>query len=350
MIGPGADVGTGPTGRREAAPGRWRHAFALWLVVVYTVWAGVVVVGGLWPTVRSHWPIAVAMAGGSFVAGSSPVAGGTVGFPVLVYVFDHPARLGRDFSLAIQSVGMVSASLYILTRRRVVEWRLLRFALLGAALAMPAGYFWVAPRVGDATVKVLFSVVYASFGLLHLFRLREIVGNQGPSRTRYAADPTVGLATGVMGGLLASLIGVGADILLYGVLVLLYHADVKVAIPTSVLLMAFTSVVGLLCATLTAGGPAPGRTGLLEVVPYWLAAAPVVAVGGPLGSLVSRRVPRGAILGFVAVLCLAQYAVTCVHERIGGWWLVLSVAAVAALNLTLHALFSRSRERLRLKA
>jgi uncharacterized membrane protein YfcA len=329
----------GPPDRRA----RW---FALWLAAFYATWAAIVVAGGHWPEVRARWPIAAAMAGGSFVAGSSPVAGGTVGFPVLVYVFDHPARLGRDFSLAIQSIGMVSASIYILTRRRVVAWRVLRFALLGSALAMPAGYFWVAPRVGDAAVKALFSVVYASFGLLHLFRLREIVANRGASRAQFAADPAIGLATGLLGGLLASVIGVGADILLYGVLVLLYHADVKVAIPTSVMLMAFTSVVGSLCATLTAGGPAPGRTALLEVVPYWLAAAPVVALGGPLGSLVSRSVPRGAILGFVAVLCLAQYAVTCVHEHVGGWWLALSIAAVAALNLTLHALFTLSRGRL----
>ena len=48
------------------------------------------------------------------------------------------------------------------------------------------------------------------------------------------------------------MIGVGADILLYGTLVLLYHTDIKVAIPTSVILMAFTSVVGAGCSILAA--------------------------------------------------------------------------------------------------
>ena len=145
-----------------------RGLFGVWLLVVYTAWIGIVVSAGLWPAVRAQWPISVAMAGGSFVGGSSPVAGGTVGFPVLVYVFDHPARLGRTFSLMIQSVGMVSASVYILTRRRRVEWRILRFALVGAAVAMPLGMSCFAPYVADIWVKVLFSVVYASFGLLHL--------------------------------------------------------------------------------------------------------------------------------------------------------------------------------------
>jgi uncharacterized membrane protein YfcA len=226
--------------------------FTVWLVVFYAAWTAVLVAGGLWPIVRAHWPISVAMAGGSFVGGSSPVAGGTVGFPVLVYVFDHPARLGRDFSLAIQSIGMVSASIYILTRGRRVEWRILRFALPGAATAMPLGMIWLAPNVSDTTVKVLFSVVYASFGLLHLVRLREIVANEGPSRTYFAADSAIGFSVGAAGGLLASVIGVGSDIVLYGILVLLYHSDVRVAIPTSVILMASTSLVGAVCSVLAA--------------------------------------------------------------------------------------------------
>ncbi len=228
----------------QAAESPARGLFTIWLVVFYAIWVGIVVSGGLWSVVRAHLPIAVAMVGGSFIGGSSPVAGGTVGFPVLVYVFNHPARLGRNFSLAIQSIGMVSASIYIVARRRKIEWRLLRTALPGAAAAMPLGLCSVAPYVADVWVKVLFSIVYASFGLLHIVRLRDIVANDGPSRTHFAADPAIGFAAGVLGGLLASIIGVGADILLYGVLVLLYHTDIKIAIPTAVILMAFTSLAG----------------------------------------------------------------------------------------------------------
>lgn len=328
-------------------PGRW--LFSAWLLVFYTAWLGIVVSAGLWPVVCAHWPVSVAMAGGSFVGGSSPVAGGTVGFPLLVYVFDHPAKLGRNFSLAIQSIGMVSASIYILTRRRKVEWRILRFALVGAAVAMPIGMSCVAPNVGDVSVKVLFSVVYASFGLLHMVRLRDIVANEGPSRTRFAADPAIGFVVGVLGGLLASIIGVGADILLYGLLVLLYHTDIKVAIPTAVILMAFTSLVGTGCVLLGAVWLPASRASVLDVFPYWLAAAPVVAVGGPLGSLVSRFVPRRSLMAFVAVLCLAQYAWTCYHEHIVGWLLALAALGVLVLNLALHRLFSFGRRSLPLE-
>jgi uncharacterized membrane protein YfcA len=207
----------------------------------------------------------------------------------------------------------------------------------------------VAPNVGDVSVKVLFSVVYASFGLLHMVRLRDIVANEGPSRTRFAADPAIGFVVGVLGGLLASIIGVGADILLYGLLVLLYHTDIKVAIPTAVILMAFTSLVGTGCVLLGAVWLPASRASVLDVFPYWLAAAPVVAVGGPLGSLVSRFVPRRSLMAFVAVLCLAQYAWTCYHEHIVGWLLALAALGVLVLNLALHRLFSFGRRSLPLE-
>ena len=152
-----------------------------------------------------------------------------------------------------------------------------------------------------------------------------------------------------LGGLLASVIGVGADILLYGTLVLLYHTDIKVAIPTAVILMAFTSVVGTGCSVLAALCLPAIWDSIKEVFPYWLAAAPVVALGGPLGSMVSRFVPRRIILAAVAVLCLFQYCWTCYHEHLVGKSLVLAAVGVIALNVVLHQLFEFGRRSLPLK-
>jgi len=45
----------------------------------------------------------------------------------------------------------------------------------------------------------------------------------------------------------ASLTGVGIDMIVYCVLVLLFRADLKVAIPTSVIVMAATSLMGTAC-------------------------------------------------------------------------------------------------------
>ena len=58
--------------------------FLAWLLVFYAAWTVLVVFGEHWEAVRAHWPMAAAMALGSYVAGSTPMGGGTVGFPVLV--------------------------------------------------------------------------------------------------------------------------------------------------------------------------------------------------------------------------------------------------------------------------
>ena len=42
--------------------------------------------------------------------GSTPMGGGTVAFPVLVLFFGELATMGRDFSFAVQSVGMTRAA------------------------------------------------------------------------------------------------------------------------------------------------------------------------------------------------------------------------------------------------
>ncbi len=100
-----------------------------------------------------------------------------------MFVFDHPANPGKTFALAIQSVGMVSASIYILSQRRKVEWRVLKYALFGSVIATPFGIFVIVPYLADLWVKVLFSILYGSFGLLPVLQLKSIM------RSGHAARP-----------------------------------------------------------------------------------------------------------------------------------------------------------------
>ncbi|GIX22161.1 MAG: hypothetical protein KatS3mg121_0944 [Gammaproteobacteria bacterium] len=308
-------------------PKRRLWPWLLWLGVFYSVWTGIVLAGGHGRLLVEHWPIALAMALGSYVAGSTPMGGGTVGFPVLVLGFGMPAGLGRDFSFAIQSIGMVSASIFILARRQPLAWAILGGALFGVAVGTPLGLLFVAPKVPDLWVKVLFSVLWAGFGLLHLLRLDEIAAHQGMVEFDERWDRAVGAAVGLVAGATAvAVTGVGVDMLLYTVLVLLCRADLKIAIPTSVVVMAFASVVGVLVRT-AQGGLLP------EVFGHWLAAAPVVALGAPLGVFVVERVGRKPTLLFVALLCVWQFLWLLWDEwRALGWTgAAAAVAAVAVL-------------------
>lgn len=229
-------------GRRHPQRIRW---FLLWLGGFYGSWLCLVVATDAWQSLVAHRAIAFAMAAGSYVAGSTPMGGGTIGFPILVLLLDRPASLGRDFAFAIQSIGMTSASIFILCTCRPLEKRMLKWSMLGSLIATPPAIAFLAPRVDEVFVKMLFAVLWASFGIMHLVKLREICAATGITGMSAVFDRAAGLGIGVVGGaLIASLTGVGVDLLAYVVLVLLARADLKIAIPTAVILMAFTSLVG----------------------------------------------------------------------------------------------------------
>ncbi len=283
--------------------------FFAWLLVFYAGWLAFVLVGDHLGTALAHWPMALAMAAGSYVAGSTPMGGGTVGFPVLVLLMDLPAVLGRDFSFAIQAVGMTSASIYILCQRMELEWPMLRAALPGALIGTPLGIVFIAPLASDLFIKLLFASMWCSFGLLHLRRINEITSYEGMTPHDIAFDHKIGFAVGLLGSLsISAITGVGIDMMIYMVLVLWCHADLKIAIPTSVILMAFTSVTGIV-VKLMLGDVQPGT------FENWLAAAPVVAVGAPLGALVVSKLGRRPTLIVVSLLCVLQFIWTLVHEK-----------------------------------
>lgn len=133
-------------------------------------------------------------------------------------------------------------------------------------------------------------------------------------------DFRVGLAVGLgAGSTVAADTGVGIDMVLYAMLVLLCRADLKIAIPTSALIMAFTSVTGVAFKSMTTGL----QPGVFE---NWLAAAPVVALGAFAVALIGRK----PTLMFVAVLCVGQFIWTCHAERaaLGVTGILLAVASV----------------------
>ncbi len=314
--------------------------FLVWLTLFYAAWMTIVIAGGHWETVLAHWPIALAMSFGSYIAGSTPMGGGTVGFPVLVLIFDMPGSLGRNFGLAVQSIGMVSASIYIFTVRRPLHWRLLRSSLLGALAGTPLGAAFIAPFIPDLWVKLLFGVVWASFGIMHLIKLRELVAAEGMTQHWREWDGPIGFLVGLLGGVVASITGVGIDMLIYATLVLLYRADLKISIPTSVVLMAFTSVLGIGTNLVLARLRPEFYQVDPEVFANWLAAAPVVAVGAPLGAIVVERISRRPTLLIVSALCIIQFIWTLVHEQVSGVTLVASLVAVGAFNAVFHVLYT----------
>ena len=301
----------------------------IWIAAFYTVWLFIIITGDYWHSLAEHWGIAVAMGMGGYAAGATPMGGGTVGFPVLVLLFNESPNLGRDFSFAVQSIGMTSASIFIIARRQPVEWPMVRWAMLGSLIGTPLGILFISPLVPPIVIKLLFAVVWCSFGLLHLFRLKELVRHEGLAPGAHRFDRNAGFLVGLLAGAtVGAITGVGIDMVLYTVLVLLCQADLKIAIPSSVIIMAWTSLVGIAVKNL-AGDVMPG------VFENWLAAAPVVILGAPLGALVVDKIGRAPTLFFVSILCVGQFFWTLSDEwtRLGIAGALVACAGVMLFNL-----------------
>lgn len=318
----------------KASPKHGLWIWFLWLAAFYTVWSWLVFGHDRWTDVVAHWPIALAMTFGSYIAGSTPMGGGTVGFPILVLLFDMPASLGRDFSFAVQSIGMVSAAIFIITRRQPLAWTMVKGAMLGTLIGTPLGIFLLAPFVPDLWIKLVFAVLWASFGVLHLYRIREIASHCGMTGLDERWDFRVGLGLGlVSGATVVAVTGVGIDMVIYATLVLLCRVDLRIAIPTSVVIMAFNSLFGIAIKGFITGVQ-PG------VYENWLAAAPIVAVGAPLGVFVVSLIGRKPTLLVVAVLCVGQFLWACHTERntLGIVGFLIAVGAVGVCLLGLERL------------
>ena len=274
----------------------WKSLVAAFLVC----WVISVVTFGWWPLVRDHLAIAGVMIGGSLVAGSTPMGGGSVAFPILVYVFDKSPENARNFGLAIQALGMTSALLFIFGRGVPVQRRLLACACTAAGIGIVFGTFFVAPYVSRSIVKLLFSCLWMSFAIVTLARNREFCELKSAPNLDWNDAARIGIPIGLLGGVIASMIGVGLEMLLYTVLVLLFRCDLKVAVPTAVCATAIASIVG---TALHIGiGDIPR-----DIFGDWLACAPLVIFGAPAGTYIVTKIPRIRLLYFVSVLCVFQF-------------------------------------------
>ncbi len=310
-----------------------------WYVYVglfYAAWLTLVFGLGYWADTQAHWPMAVVMTFGSVVAGSTPMGGGTVSFPVLVLLFRQTANLGRNFAMAIQALGMTSAMVFILCRRVPIQKAMLVWSALGAAAGLLVGTFGIAPYLSGSIVKLLFSSVWVSFGILTLVKNREICSLNRVPPLEKAADLAAAIGVGLLGGIINSITGVGIEMVLYTVLVLRYRCDLKAAVPTAVSIGAITSMMAIGLHALI------GDIGK-EVFYNWLAAGPIVVFGAPLGTYLVSIIPRIRTLYFVSILCVLQFIWTLsqVVPGLGEW--IFVAACLLLANGGFHYLYRRGK-------
>ncbi len=300
-------------------------------VVITLVWFFAVLFTDNFGRVWDNIVAAPTMLFGSFVAGATPQGGGAVAFPVFTKGLGVPSEVARTFSLCIQSVGMLAASFAILVRRRPISqpavlWSL-PFGLAGFALGLwlftdRTTPFWASVLPG-AYVKVFFTLLVVSMAVVVFLGsrvpVREIRTSLDPLGRRQIGFLCLGA---VAGGLASSQVGSGADVFMYLVVVVMLGLEPRIAVPSSVLVMAAISLAGFFYLGLFQGHldvdvanglvTSVGGTELSPAADYparqydllglWLAAVPVVCWGAPLGSAFAARITNRQLAGFVAVL------------------------------------------------
>ena len=304
-----------------------RQQMKFWYAYVgafLTVWLILVFGFGLLPAVFEQWPIALVMILGSLVAGSTPMGGGAVSFPFLVLWLGVSPDSARNFGLIIQALGMTSAMIFILCRRVRIQGRVLVWTVAAAAGGMFLGTFAVAPHVAGNFVKLIFACMWMSFAILTIWKNREFCSITGSQAIADGAAMQLGILVGITGGIIASIIGVGVEMILYIALVLIYRCDLKIAVPTAVSAMAVTSVVGV-AARLCAGEISQ------DVMMKFLAAGPLVIFGAPIGTYIVSVIPRIRTLYVISILCVVQFVWTLTRlERTLAEWLFVVVSIGSA--------------------
>ena len=250
--------------------------------------------------VQKNWPITLTMTIGSFIAGATSEGGGAIAFPIFTKVLHIPPYEAKVFSLAIQSIGMMAATVTIVLMRISIEWRFIRWASLGGLIGVTIGTILLAPLFSPVLLKMLFTAMIVSFGIaliLHNRQQRDY--NSRLSQFRWQ-EKSIILLAGIVGGIQTGLVGTGIDIICFSVMVLLFRLTEKIATPTSVVLMAINAVIGFALHLIFVGG-------FTETVQsYWLAAIPVVVVGAPLGALLCTYLNNKMIINILISLIFVE--------------------------------------------
>lgn len=294
--------------------------FRFWFIAALLIWCGLFWHVSSWSFLQAHWYYPAIMVLGAFVAGSTPEGGGAVAFPILNIFLQIDRAMARDFSLMIQSIGMTSASIYILSTAGNVRQYLpllWMFPLCFIGFLLGMQFLQQLPLY---LIQALFLSLITAFALV--YSLAQHRGCQDRLRKPKRMEYPLLLLVLLAGGACASLFGTGADIILYTLLVTLFRLKEKLATHFAIMLMAAISIAGF------------AYRGLVESalthyqLQTWLSAYPVVLLMAPLGALVLSRVNKEWMLRGIAGLNLAQLAYFLLYNSSPQKWLWAAVFMV----------------------
>ncbi len=302
-----------PTPPSEPPPRAWRRRQ---LQAVAGAGAALDKASGPVPALVAAWIAAVLLAGlqstqfaaliglgfaGAFIAGLVGIGGAIVMIPLLLYVpplLDVPA-LGIHVVAGITLVQVMAAGITGMLAHRQegsVESSLVMTLGLGTMLASLAGGL-VSGFVSASALMGLFASLAVLAALIMLGGARRRLGE--PSVGDLHFNRVTAVALGGVTGFLVGMVGAGGGFLLVPMMIHLLNVPVRIAVGTSLAIVALGGAAGTL---------GKAMTGQVE----WMLALALVTgalPGARIGAVVSRRISAPALarlLGLVVGLIAAK--------------------------------------------
>lgn len=276
--------------------------YLIYACCVLAAWVLTLTLLDSWHVLLNYWPAAPTMMFGSFIAGASAEGGGAIAYPVFTLLLKIPPDSARNFSFAIQSVGMVSASMLIIGRKIRIEWKAIVYPSIGGIGGLVLGTYFVVPLLNAVQTKLFFVSLWLAFGIGLWLANRQASRHVRDRLSSLARrDRIILILVGFGGGIITAIFGNGIDIFTFCVLTLWYGMNEKVATPTSVVLMSILTVAGFLLHSVVKQDFGP-----LEWS-YWMAAIPVAAVFAPLGAWAITYLHRLQIARILYAIIAAQF-------------------------------------------
>lgn len=239
----------------------------------------------------------ITMIFGATVAGMTSEGGGAVAFPVMTLALGVNPMVARDFSLMIQSVGMLAAMFTIMWMKIKLEYRSVIFCSLGAFLGLILGLEVIDELLTPVQKKLGFVTIWFSFAfalfLLNREHKRKTFDEIQGFGLWQAATLTI---AGFFGGIFTGIAGSGVDICSFSILTLLFRVSEKVATPTSIVLMAINTCLGFYWREVQMSGVEGDAWGYFQVC------IPVVVIFAPLGSIIASHFHRQVLAWMVYIL------------------------------------------------
>ena len=224
--------------------------------------------------------------------------------PLLVYLLEHEPKAAIAESLAIVGgIALLGSIRPVL--KRDVDWTSVVLFGIPGVLGTVAGV-WLSQWLSGIIQLVVFSIVMLVAAAMMLRGRRGGDAEEAPTdRTR--RDHVILVVEGLVVGALTGIVGVGGGFLIVPALVLLGRLPMRLAVGTSLLIIAVKSGAGF---AKSIGQMEADALNLQTVVVFIL----LGGVGGFAGNAIGGRIPQRRLKQIFAVLLLAMGTFILVRE------------------------------------